>query len=308
MDRHEPSLRGAGAPPARRRRGERGLSRLAPRGGDAVGGRGVTGGPSGLVTLTTDFGTRDPYVGTMKGVIRRVHREADPIDLTHEIQPQDLMEASLVLDSCYRFFPAGTVHLVVVDPGVGTQRRAIVVDTPEHLFVGPDNGVFSRVYATEPRAVVREIRNESLMLSQISDTFHGRDLFAPVAAHLACGLDPAQVGPVIEDPVHRDPPQPVVWQDQITGEVIHIDSFGNIISNVTREIFEMLVGGRNFRIIVNSKQIDQLSRNYEDVERGRVLALFGSLGMLEIAVHGGRADRRIGAGRGDPIQILTGPA
>ena len=267
----------------------------------------MTRGASGIVTLTTDFGVRDSYVGTMKGVIHRIHREATTVDLTHDIEPQNLIEASLVLDSCYRFFPAGTVHLVIVDPGVGTNRRAIVVDTPEHLFVGPDNGVFSRVYGAEPRAVVREIRNQALLLPQISDTFHGRDLFAPVGAHLSLGVDPAEVGPVVDDPVSRDPPQPVVWQDQITGEVIHIDSFGNIVTNISREIFEMLVRGRKFCIILNSKQIDRLSRNYEEVDRGRMLALFGSLGMLEIAVNGGRADRRIGAGRGDPIQIVTGP-
>ncbi|MDM7913639.1 MAG: S-adenosyl-l-methionine hydroxide adenosyltransferase family protein [Candidatus Eisenbacteria bacterium] len=261
--------------------------------------------PSGIITIATDFGTRDNYVGTMKGVIYRIHPKATVVDLTHQVQPQDLMEASLVLESSYRYFPEGTVHLVVVDPGVGTRRRPIVIDTPSHLFVGPDNGVFSRIYAAQSQVEVLEIRNPSLMLPQISDTFHGRDIFAPVAAHLCRGIYPGEVGPVVDDPVRRDPPQPSVWQDQITGEVIHIDSFGNILTNITREVFEMVAAGKRFRVIVNGKAIDRISRSYEEVERGKALAIFSSLELLEIAVHGGRADRRIGAGKGDPVQVLT---
>ncbi len=263
--------------------------------------------PSRVITLTTDFGTRDSYVGTMKGVILRIHREADVVDLTHQIQPQDLMEASLVLDSCYRFFPPGTIHVVVVDPGVGTVRRPIVVDTPDHIFVGPDNGVFSRIYAAEATCEIRVITESKYLLPQIGDTFHGRDIFAPVGAHLSRGVAPSGVGPVVTDPVRHDPPQPKVWQDQVTGEVIHIDSFGNIITNISRELFEMVVGDRSFQVVVNGKKIDRLSRTYQDVERGHALALFGSIDLLEIAVRGGRADRRIGAGKGDPIQILTEP-
>jgi S-adenosylmethionine hydrolase len=261
---------------------------------------------SGIITLTTDFGTRDSYVGTMRGVILRIHPAATIVDLTHQIQPQDLMESSLVLENCYRFFPVGTVHVVVVDPGVGTRRKAIVVDTDDYLFVGPDNGVFSRIFAAQD-CEVREIRNEAFLLPQISDTFHGRDIFSPVAAYLSRGVLAAEMGPVVTDPTHRDPPQPLVWQEQITGEVIHIDSFGNIITNISREIFEMVMKGRRFRIIVNGKAVEQVSRSYQEVEKGRALAIFGSMDMLEIAVHGGRADRRIGAGKGDPVQVLSDP-
>jgi S-adenosylmethionine hydrolase len=262
----------------------------------------------GTITLATDFGARDSYVGTMKGVILRINPSANTVDITHLIQPQDLMEASLVLENCYRFFPIGTVHVVVVDPGVGTSRRPIIVDTPEYLFVGPDNGVFSRILSSQTSCEVREIRNESFQLPQISDTFHGRDIFAPVAGYLSRGVLPEEMGPLVADPLRRDPPQPQVWQDQITGEVIYVDSFGNIITNVSRELFEMVMKGRRFRIMVNGKQIEQISRSYQDVERGKAVALFGSMDMLEIAVHGGQADRRIGAGKGDPIQILSEPA
>ena len=264
--------------------------------------------PSRIITMMTDFGTRDSYVATMKGVIHRIHRGATVVDLTHEIQPQDIMEASLVLDGCYRFFPPGTVHLVVVDPGVGTQRRTIVVDTPDHILVGPDNGVFSRVYASQPIHEVRQITDERFLLPQMSDTFHGRDIFAPVSAHLSHGIASSELGPVIVDPVRRDPPQPVVWQDQITGEVIHVDCFGNIITNIGRELFETVVRGRRFRILLSGRTIEKVSRSYyEEGERGRALAVFGSFDMLEIAIACGRADRRIGAGRGDPVQVSTEP-
>jgi S-adenosylmethionine hydrolase len=243
----------------------------------------------------------------MKGVIYRIFGEAILIDLTHQIQPQDLMEASLVLENCYRFFPSGTVHLVVVDPGVGTRRRPIIVDTPEHVFVGPDNGIFSRILGSGESVEVREIVNDSYRLAHISDTFHGRDIFSPCAAYLAQGVSPAKFGGIVADPVRSDPPQPLVWQDQITGEVIHIDSFGNIITNISREVFEMVAGEKRVRIIVNGKTVDRISRTYQDVERGRALAIFGSFDMLEIAIHSGRADRRIGAGKGDPVQIITEP-
>jgi S-adenosyl-L-methionine hydrolase (adenosine-forming) len=264
--------------------------------------------PSRIITLATDFGTRDSYVATMKGVIYQICRGATVVDLTHQILPQDLTEASLVLESCYRFFPKGTIHVVVVDPGVGTRRRAILVDTAEYLFVGPDNGVFSRIYSSQPLCEVREIVREDLLMPEISDTFHGRDIFSPVAAHLADGTDPADVGPVIADPARRDPPQPLVWQEQLTGEVIHVDSFGNIITNIPKELFDSVTVGKRFRIVTNGKVIDRLSRTYQDVPPGKALALFGSLDMLEIATHGGRADRQIGAGKGDPVQVLTDPA
>jgi S-adenosyl-L-methionine hydrolase (adenosine-forming) len=260
--------------------------------------------PCGVITLITDFGLRDSYVGTMKGVIHSVHRQATIVDLTHEIEPQDLMEGAFVLENSYRFFPIGTVHVVVVDPGVGTRRKPIVVDTPEHIFVGPDNGIFSRIYASSTYEV-REITNRNFLLPQISDTFHGRDVFAPAAAHLSRGVPAMELGPILETPLRSDPPQPGVWQDQITGEVIHIDSFGNLITNVTREVFEMVAKGKRLRIVINGKTIDRICRNYQEVEPSRPLALFGSMDLLEIAVHNGRADRRMGVGRGDPIQIFT---
>ena len=227
--------------------------------------------------------------------------------MTHDTNPQDLLEAALVLEGCYRFFPEGTVHLVVVDPGVGTERRPIAVDTANHLFVGPDNGIFSRIYAACPESTIHEIADDRYRLPQISDTFHGRDIFAPVAAHLSRGVTPAALGPCLTEPVRRDPPQPLVWQQQITGEVIHVDSFGNVITNISRRLFDQVTRGRGFRIEINGRVIESISRNYQDVERGRPVAVFGSMETIEVAIHGGRANRRLGIGRGDPVLVSTDP-
>ncbi len=257
----------------------------------------------GVVTLTTDFGLNDSYVGTMKGVILRIYPEVRLVDITHQITAQDILEASLVLESAYRYFPTGTVHVVVVDPEVGGSRRPILVAGNEHYFVGPDNGTFTRVFDSDPQARVIELREPRFLLPGISDTFHARDIFAPVAAYLARGLDPAEFGPVVESPHRLGIPVPRVWEDQIRGEVIHIDSFGNLITNITREIFEEAVRERKCRILINGKVVDRICRSYHEQEKGRTLGLFGSSELLEIAVTEGRAERRIGAGKGDTVVI-----
>lgn len=257
----------------------------------------------GVITLTTDFSLHDSYVGTMKGVILRIFPEARLVDISHHITPQDVLEASLVLGSGFRFFPPGTVHLAVVDPGVGGGRRPIMICGSEQYFVGPDNGTFSRILERDPEARVHEIRESKFLLPSISDTFHGRDIFAPVAAYLARGVDPAEIGPITTEFRRLAVPVPTIWGDQIRGEVIHIDSFGNIVSNITRQQFRAAVGSQSFRILINGKVIDRLHRTYEEQERGRTLALFGSSDLLEIAVAEGRAERRIGAGKGDTVLV-----
>jgi S-adenosyl-L-methionine hydrolase (adenosine-forming) len=259
--------------------------------------------PSGIITMTTDFSLHDSYVGTMKGVILRIFPEARLVDISHQISPQDILEASLVLESGYRYFPAGTVHLAVVDPGVGGCRRPILIVGNEHFFVGPDNGTFTRVLEQDPEARIREIKEQKFLLPRVSDTFHGRDVFAPVAAYLARGIDPAEFGPLLSEAQHLQVPEPLAWGGQIRGEVIHIDSFGNIVSNITRDQFEKSVGQRPFRIWINGKTITRIDRTYEDGEQGRPLALFGSTDLLEVAVSGGRAERRIGAGKGDTVLV-----
>ncbi len=265
--------------------------------------------PCGVLTLATDFGLQDSYVGTMKGVILRILPDARMVDLTHQITAQDVVEASLVLENAYRFFPAGTVHVVVVDPGVGTPRRAILIATPEAYFVGPDNGTFTRVLGSESERRIFEISAEQFLLPAISDTFHGRDIFAPAAAYLASGVAPEEFGPEISDPIVLPLPEPRVWSHRIVGQVIYVDSFGNVITNVSHELWDREVRDRTFLISINGKRIDRVVRTYLDQEMGATLALFGSSELLEIAVAGGRADRRIGAGKGDTVVIdLDGAA
>jgi len=261
----------------------------------------------GVVTLTTDFGIHDSYVGTMKGVLLRICPGVCIVDISHGINPQDILEASLVLDNAYSFFPAGSVHVAVVDPGVGGSRRPMILAAGEHFFVGPDNGIFTRVLEFEPGAKAFAITEREYLLPVISDTFHGRDIFSPVAAHLARGVDPGAFGPPLESPHRIELPTPRIWEDEIRGEVIHIDSFGNILSNISRDHFAAAVQDREFVVFINGKRIDRLCRTYEEQERGRTLALFGSSGLLEIAIAEGRADRRIGVGKGDIVLVQIHP-
>jgi len=262
--------------------------------------------PCGIVTLLTDFGTRDEYVGTMKGVILSIFPDVRIVDLTHDVPSQQIMEASMTLGNCYRHFPAGTVHCVVVDPGVGSDRRPILVTAGGHAFVGPDNGVFSRVYALEEEPVVREISSAEYTREEISDTFHGRDVFAPAAAHVARGDPPEEIGPVLDAYVEIHPPEPDVWTDVIKGEVIHVDGFGNIITNLQRDLFQRQVRDRPFVVEINGRELTKISRSYQDAGVGEFLALFGSTGLLEISVRGGTAEKRIGAGKGDTVVVTVG--
>jgi S-adenosylmethionine hydrolase len=263
----------------------------------------VTFEPSGIVTLLTDFGTKDDYVASMKGVILTQFPEARLVDLTHDVEPQDVMEAALILGNCYIHFPPGTVHCTVVDPGVGGDRKPIVVITEKHAFVGPDNGVFSRIYALEEFVEVREITSREFQRNEISPTFHGRDIFAPTAARIARGESPADAGPILDSYIELRPPEPDVWKDVIKGEVIHLDGFGNIITNIRRSLFERLVADRRFEIEINGRKIDRLTKTYDQAEVGKFLALFGSTEMLEISVRGGSAEKRVGAGKGDTVTV-----
>ncbi|RLC85831.1 MAG: hypothetical protein DRI79_10855, partial [Chloroflexi bacterium] len=190
-----------------------------------------------LVTLTTDFGTADGYVGTMKGVILSIAPDAQLVDISHEIAPQNVRQAAYVLYTAYPFFPPHTVHLVVVDPGVGSARRPIALRTPAGYFVGPDNGVFSYVMAREPVEALVELRDPRYRLPQVSHTFHGRDVFAPAAAHLAAGVPITALGPPVLDPVTFPPPCLEITPEGITGEVLHADRFGNVITSIGRLVW-----------------------------------------------------------------------
>ncbi len=258
-----------------------------------------------LITLTTDFGTRDPYVAAMKGVSLSLQPDVGLIDVTHEVPAQDVMHAAFVLRQAYPFFPAGTVHVVVVDPGVGTARRAIALRAGEHLFVGPDNGVFALVLDADTlNEVVVLDRPEYWRVPQPSPTFHGRDIFMPAAAYLAAGYPLQALGTPLSDIRPLRWPLPLVDAEGVRGFVIHIDHFGNCISNIRPDDVECHRSGRPLRCYVGTTTVNALSTTYAEVPAGDPLLLYGSAGLLEVAVNGGNAAEMLDIRRGAPVTLI----
>ena len=255
---------------------------------------------SGIVTLTTDFGADGFYVPQMKGVILGISPEARIVDVSHAIPPQDLACGSLVLAQVFEAFPKGTVHLAVVDPGVGTDRRLIVVEARDQWFVLPDNGLIAGVLegGFEPSRTW-EIRNSRFQRAVVSATFHGRDILAPVAAHLLRGGDPENVGPRIEGPFLPNRTGPVEVNGQIAGEVIFVDSFGNLITNISRAHLGSNPGGWSVEIL--NRAIGGLVTTYGDRPPGSLVALLGSSNRVEVAVVNGDASMRLEAARGTRV-------
>jgi S-adenosylmethionine hydrolase len=248
-----------------------------------------------IITLTTDFGTRDSYVAAMKGVIVSINPEANIIDITHEISPCSVKEAASVIDDCRSFFPRGTINLAVVDPGVGRERRPIVVEACGQVFVGPDNGIFWPAIDADPAARIYRLDNPSYFLVSVSSTFHGRDIFAPAAGHISLGVQPSSMGAVLSDPVRLTVRVPAIEEGILKGEVIRIDHFGNIITNIKLEHIEAAVKDAELPVVkVGSLILRGLSRTYMDVPEGEATCLIGSSGYLEIAVNMGRASDIVG--------------
>lgn len=246
-----------------------------------------------IITLMTDFGTRDHYVGVMKGVIASINPEAKVIDLCHEVPPQDLLRAAFMIRNSYPYFPPATVHVVVVDPGVGSARNPIIVEAREQLFIGPDNGVFSFIYAEEPRYLARKITNRELMLEPLSSTFHGRDVFSPAAARVSMGFDLGEVGPLIDSPVVLDIPRPRAVGNTLVGNIVHVDSFGNLVSNIGEELLpERPV------VKISKVEIRGLRSSYSEAGKGEFLAIVGSAGFLEISLSGGSAAKALNLAEG----------
>ena len=258
--------------------------------------------PSGIVTLLSDFGLRDPFVGVMKGVILQWFPEAKLVDLSHEIAAQDVLAGAFWLAAAEPWFAPGTVHLAVVDPGVGGQRAALAMRAHGHVFVGPDNGLFELVCRRGAADEVRSIDAERLGFSLPCRTFHGRDLFAPVAALLAANKLPfEELGPLFEPRGRLDWPAADQSLAGWRGQVLLVDRFGNLISNIEPEG----ALGAEARVRVGTTSI-RCAGTYGDVEPGELVAYVGSFGQLEIAVRDGSAAERLGAERGTPI-ILEGP-
>lgn len=262
--------------------------------------------PSGVVTLTSDFGLSDHFVGVMKGVMLGINPALHFVDISHDIPPQDILAGSFCLRSAYGYFPPGTIHLGVVDPGVGGSRRVLVAMTRDHLFVGPDNGLFSFVFSDPAFRRAHAVTASGYFLVPRGATFHGRDIFAPVAAWLSRGIPPDQMGPRIDDAVRISLPEPHREGAFLEGEIIHVDRFGNLISNITESLCEGLKEGREdcrLRISVSSQEIERVVRYYDEGFADKPLALFNSSGLLEIFCRGSGAAGRLGVGKGERIRV-----
>ena len=261
-----------------------------------------------IVALLTDFGSQDHYVGAVRGAVLAACREASVVDVTHDLPPHDVMAGAFSLAAARGAFPAGTTFLAVVDPGVGSARRALAVDAAGQRFVGPDNGILTFVLAEQPSARIHEITNRGLFRAQVSATFHARDIFGPVAGRLAAGMDLAEVGPALADPVRLtlERPQPR-GPDEWEGAVLHVDRFGNLITNFTPEDLEGVLASVNGDptelVVVVEGMVLPLVRTYADVCEGEACAVAGSSGRLEVSVNRGSAARQLCVARGAPVRM-----
>jgi hypothetical protein len=246
-----------------------------------------------IITMTTDFG-EGPFAGLMKGVIWGINPEARIVDLTHKVPPQDVRAGALVLEQARKVFEPGSIHLAVVDPGVGSERRAICARALGMYFVGPDNGLFTQALDLDPECEVRLLLNKAFFRKEISNTFHGRDIFAPVAAHLAGGADFRELGPVVKDPVLLDWPRPFQKDARLAGCILCEDSFGNLVSNLDQDTVETFLKGRTGLVSMAGLVLRGISKNYSDTSPGGIVALFNSTGYLELAVNRGNLRKKLG--------------
>jgi S-adenosyl-L-methionine hydrolase (adenosine-forming) len=256
-----------------------------------------------IVALLTDFGTRDHYAGAMRGVVLGICPDATLADITHEIAPQDVLGGALELASAFTYFPQSTVFLCVVDPGVGSARRALAAEAAGYRFVAPDNGLLTLVFDQAAPARVVELADPRYARPPISRTFEGRDRFAPAAAWIATGVDLEALGPPVREWTRLDIPEPSVDRAQLSGVVLRVDRFGNLVTNITRRRFDELAAGRSAHIAIGSEDVPKQVETYADAAGGSICALFGSSEHLEIAVAGGSAAERLGLTRGAPVVV-----
>jgi S-adenosyl-L-methionine hydrolase (adenosine-forming) len=257
-----------------------------------------------IITLTSDFGEADYFVPAMKGVILGVNPGVEVVDLTHMIPAHDIYAAAFTLMCCYRDFPNGTIHVVVVDPGVGTSRRPILVMADDYNFVGPDNGVFSYIYQQNHINRVVHLTAEHYFRQPVSNTFHGRDVFAPCAAYVSKLVDWRMMGEEVSDPVRFNTPAPVVSGKQIKGSVIHVDRFGNLITNITgAELTEQYLLAA--RIKVGRHDVARVLKNFSEANPKELFAYFGSAGFLEIGLPKQSAARMTEARRGTEVEVIV---
>jgi S-adenosylmethionine hydrolase len=264
-----------------------------------------------IITLTTDFGTNDHFVGAMKGVILEIVPDAQIVDICHSVQAFDVLDGALTISQAYSYFPTRTVHMVIVDPGVGTARRPIIASCDKYHFVAPDNGVLSLVYAKEERIHVRHVTSEHYFLQPVSNTFHARDIFSPVAAYLAKEVDSLKFGDEVQEYVRFSAPKPkAVDQNRMRGVVLKVDRFGNLITNFTAQDVPALfaAGAQGFKITVGGREITEIHNAYAEGSPGEVFGILGSMGFLEIAANRGAAAQITGAAKGTDVTVSLGEA
>jgi S-adenosyl-L-methionine hydrolase (adenosine-forming) len=260
-----------------------------------------------VITLTTDFGSTDHFAAVMKGVILSIAARATIVDITHEIAPQDLNEGAFIIGQAWRYFPKKTIHVIVVDPGVGSARRPVLCEAGGHYFIAPDNGVLSMIYdatsAPRTRPKVRVITNPRVMLKNISRTFHGRDVFAPAAAHLARGVAPAKFGRPVADFIRLAGLKPrQISPNAWSGAILKVDHFGNLITSFSMGDFAA-VKTRPIELRIGAERVRRLALTYTEAEIGEVFAIVGSAGYLEIAANQASAAKILGCGAGAEVQL-----
>jgi len=257
-----------------------------------------------LITLTTDFGHQDPFVGILKGVIAAINPQAHVIDLSHGVPAHNVMAGALILQHAVRYFAAGTIHVVVVDPGVGSPRKPILIEHAGHFYIGPDNGVLSLALEGKPPERIIELTNADFYLPRISQTFHGRDIFAPVAAHLTLGVPPNEFGKRLDTLENLSLPQIIRGENQLDGEIIYADGFGNLFTNIRERDLTGLPKER-LQIGMAEVPLGGLVTTYASVGTGEFACLFNSWGLLEIAINKGSVTQQTGAKIGDKVTVTV---
>lgn len=256
-----------------------------------------------IITLLTDFGTTDSSVSAMKGVILSINPDAVIVDISHQIPPQDIMAGAFVLSQSVTFFPKGTIHIAVVDPGVGGKRKPILIQTDRYFFVGPDNGIFSLALQKEKIKQKIHLTNKDYFLKYVSSTFHGRDIFSPVGAYLSLGIDPNVFGKKIKEIKDLGFKKPYVKGRKITGWIIHVDRFGNLITNIDKGLLTKVFKNRRFKVEVCGNLIEKFVPAYSYAKKDETISLIGSSGLLEIAKRDADAGQGLGAKKGDGVEV-----
>lgn len=259
---------------------------------------------SQIITLTSDFGLQDHYVSAMKAVILGITPDVRLVDISHDIPPQDIMAGAWVVRNAAFLFPPGTVHLVVVDPGVGTSRHPVALKIKDQYFVGPDNGIFSLLFKDFEYEACKLNNSEYWRTGEVSKTFHGRDIFAPVAAHLSSGIPLNEIGDPINELETYHWAVPIADKDGLQGWVLHIDRFGNLITNISKELIDDHIKKKDMKIYVGNTMLNKVVSTFGDVEEGEPAAFIGSSGMLEIGINKGNAARMLSVDKGAQISIV----